>query len=64
MLNTGEFINLCLYLCSISIAMFLTTVFIPHLVERQSNHCFQTFASSEQAPVKLCVVGYALHSIV
>lgn len=62
MLNTGEFINLCLYLCSISTAMFLTTVFTPCLIERQPNHCFQTFASSEQAQAKLFIVGYALHS--
>ena len=61
MLNTGEFINLRLYLCSISIAMFLTTVFIPHLVERRPNHCFQTSPSSEQSSVKLFVVGFALH---
>lgn len=62
MLNTGEFINLCLHLCSISIATFLTTVLIPHLAERRPNHCFQISASSERASVKLFVMGYALHS--
>lgn len=35
MLNTDKCIHLCLYLCSISIAMLLTIGFIPHLVERQ-----------------------------
>lgn len=53
MLNTGECIHLCLYLCSISIAMLTNTGFIPHLVERQLNLCFQAFSSSEQAPEKL-----------
>jgi len=38
-------------------AMFLTAVFIPHLAEQNPNHCFQTFASSERAPVKLFIGG-------
>lgn len=42
--------------------MFITTAFTPHLVERQLNHCFQAFSSSEQAPEKLFIVDVALHS--